>query len=107
MRVGVRGGARIPYTNNASNRRAGRTGRSYQLEGKVWYWRLIEFGRVAVDAGKNTKVLTDGQNFCGRHVGPSPAKPFMRLALQNNIGNATNKFAETFNKELDKELAKL
>ena len=107
MRVGVRGGARIPYTNNSFNRRNGRVGSTYQVEGKVWYWRLIEFGRGAVVASKDTKMLTDGQNFFGKDVGPVPAKPFMRPALQNNIQAATNKFAEVFSAELDKELAKL
>ena len=36
-----------------------------------------------------------------------PATPFMRPALQNNIQAVTNSFAENFNKEIDKELAKL
>ncbi len=36
MRVGVRGGARIPYTNNAQNRRAGRVGQTYQADGRVF-----------------------------------------------------------------------
>lgn len=36
-----------------------------------------------------------------------PGTPFMRPALQNNIQAVTNSFAENFNKELDKELAKL
>ena len=37
----------------------------------------------------------------------NPPTPFMRPALQNNIQAATNSFAENFNKEIDKELAKL
>ena len=37
----------------------------------------------------------------------NPPTPFMRPALQNNIQAVTNSFAENFNKELDKELAKL
>lgn len=106
MRVGVRGGARIPYTNNDDNRRAGRLGKSYQLEGSTWYWRLVEFGRGGVSASKKTKVLTDGENFFGKNVGPAAAKPFMRPALYSNINNVTNKFAEVFNAELDKELLK-
>ena len=84
MRVGVRGGARVPYTSNDDNRRAGRIGKSYQMEGKVFYWRFIEFGTSRM-----------------------PATPFMRPALQNNIQAVTNSFAENFNKEIDKELAKL
>lgn len=36
-----------------------------------------------------------------------PPTPFMRPALQNNIQAVTDSFAENFNKEIDKELAKL
>ena len=42
--AGVRGGARIPYTNNAQNRRAGRVGQTYQADGRVFYWRFLELG---------------------------------------------------------------
>lgn len=52
--------------------------------GDTRYWRHLEFG--------NSKV---------------PPTPFMRPALQNNIQAVTNSFAENFNKEIDKELAKL
>ena len=37
----------------------------------------------------------------------NPGTPFMRPALQNNIQAVTNSFAENFNREIDKELAKL
>ena len=37
----------------------------------------------------------------------NPGTPFMRPALQNNIQAVTDSFAENFNKEIDKELAKL
>ena len=37
----------------------------------------------------------------------NPPTPFMRPALLNNIQAVTNSFAENFNKEIDKELAKL
>lgn len=37
----------------------------------------------------------------------NPPTPFLRPALQNNIQAVTNSFAENFNKEIDKELAKL
>lgn len=84
MRVGVRGGARIPYTSNDDNRRAGRIGQSYQVEGKVFYWRFIEFGTSKM-----------------------PAKPFMRPALEQNVQAATDKFAQVYSDEIDKEIAKL
>lgn len=84
MRVGVRGGARIPYTNNAQNRRSGRVGQSYQTDGRVFYWRFLEFG-----------------------TSRQPPTPFMRPALENNIQAVTDLFAQNFSTELDKELAKL
>ena len=52
--------------------------------GDTRHWRWLEFGSVH-----------------------NPPTPFMRPALQNNIQAVTNSFAENFNKELDKELAKL
>ena len=52
--------------------------------GDTRHWRFIEFPSV-------------------NNLGT----PFMRPALQNNIQAVTNSFAENFNKEIDKELAKL
>lgn len=52
--------------------------------GDTRHWRWVELGSVH-----------------------NPPTPFMRPALQNNIQAATNSFAENFNKEIDKELAKL
>ena len=52
--------------------------------GDTRHWRFIEFPSVN-----------------------NPGTPFMRPALQNNIQSVTNSFAENFNKEIDKELAKL
>ena len=52
--------------------------------GDTRHWRFIEFPSVN-----------------------NPGTPFMRPALQNNIQAVTNSFAQNFNKEIDKELAKL
>ena len=52
--------------------------------GDTRHWRWVEYGSVH-----------------------NPPVPFMRPALQNNIQPVTNSFAENFNKEIDKELAKL
>ena len=52
--------------------------------GDTRHWRWLEFGSMH-----------------------NPPTPFMRPALQNNIQAVTNSFAENFNKEIDKELAKL
>ncbi|PQL68056.1 hypothetical protein CV952_010915 [Acinetobacter baumannii] len=77
MRVGVRGGARIPYTNNAQNRRSGRVGKTYQTDGRVFYWRFLELG-----------------------TSKQPATPFLRPALYENIEQITDKFVQVFNFEL-------
>ncbi len=52
--------------------------------GDTRHWRWLEFGSAH-----------------------NPPTPFMRPALQNNIQAVTNSFAENFNREIDKELAKL
>lgn len=52
--------------------------------GDTRHWRWIEYGKSGV-----------------------PAVPFMRPALATNIQQVTNKFAEVFDAELDKELANL
>lgn len=77
MRVGVRGGA-------AQNANTDKAALSKLSGGITTYWRYLEFGSAKM-----------------------PATPFMRPALQNNIQAVTNNFAENFNKEIDKELAKL
>lgn len=77
MRVGVRGGAQIPYTNNAQNRRSGRVGKTYQSDGRVFYWRFLELG-----------------------TSKQPATPFLRPALYENIEQVTDKFVQVFNFEL-------
>ncbi|EMD5946029.1 HK97-gp10 family putative phage morphogenesis protein [Acinetobacter baumannii] len=77
MRVGVRGGARIPYTNNAQNRRSRRVGKTYQTDGRVFYWRFLELG-----------------------TSRQPATPFLRPALYENIEQITDKFVQVFNFEL-------
>lgn len=77
MRVGVRGGA-------AQNANTDKAALSKLSGGITTYWRYLEFGSANM-----------------------PATPFMRPALQNNIQAVTSSFAENFNKEIDKELAKL
>lgn len=90
FRVGVLGGARNP---GAGKRRRGQ----HTLEelgelpgegkgnpgGSTWYWRLVEFG-----------------------TSKTRAKPFMRPALQNNIGAATNEFLSQYRKALDRAIAR-
>lgn len=78
MRVGVRGGSQIPYANNAQNRRTGRVGQTYQADGRVFYWRFLEFG-----------------------TSRQPATPFLRPALSENTQQVTEKFVQVFKFQLD------
>lgn len=52
--------------------------------GDTRYWRFLEMGTSQI-----------------------PATPFLRPALATNIQQVTNRFAEVFDAELDKELANL
>lgn len=76
MRVGVDGGA-------AMNKYSDRNVLAAKSGGNTSYWRFLEFGTSNM-----------------------PATPFMRPALASNIQQVTNKFAEVFDAELDKELLK-
>jgi|SRR6188474_2072032 len=49
--------------------------------GDTYYWRFIEFGTSKV-----------------------PAKPFIRPALEQNLGNATDKFVTEYSKKIDRAL---
>ncbi|MFU8927558.1 HK97-gp10 family putative phage morphogenesis protein [Acinetobacter puyangensis] len=80
MRVGVLGGAKSYAAASGEVQGAGKNNPG----GDTFYWRFVEFGT--------------------KH---SAAKPFMRIALFNNIDSTTNKFAEVFMGETDKELSKL
>lgn len=78
MRVGVRGGAK-QYSNTRENRGKGRVGTEYAIGGSTFYWRFLEFGTSKM-----------------------PARPFMRPALQENIGRATDVAVVELNKALDR-----
>ena len=94
MRVGVNGGAGANrHSKNIVMKERRKKGEPKQV--------LAE-NTIAL-AGGNTR------HFRYLELGTSemPATPFLRPALQNNIQAVTNSFAENFNKEIDKELAKL
>lgn len=78
FRVGVRGGAK-QYSNTGENRGKGRVGASYATGGSTWYWRFLEFG--------SSKMA---------------ARPFLRPALENNIGQATDVAVAELNKAIDR-----
>ena len=94
MRVGVNGGAGAnKYSKSIVMKERRKKGEPKQV------------------LAENTIALTGGntRHFRYLELGTSemPATPFLRPALQNNIQAVTNSFAENFNKEIDKELAKL
>ena len=69
FRVGIRGGAR-QYANTKANRRAGKVGGTYQVDGSTFYWRFYELG-----------------------TSRQPARPIMQPALFNNGPAAFEAFA--------------
>lgn len=79
FRVGVRGGAKA-YGNTKQNRSKGRVGAKYVTGGSTFYWRFVELGTSRVRA-----------------------RPFLRPALERNIGAATDVVIS----EIDKQLARL
>lgn len=85
FRVGIMGGAR-QYANTRENRRKRRAGEAYATAGSssnpggdTFYWRFVEFGTQKAQA-----------------------RPFMRPALEQNIGPATDEFARQMNGWLDR-----
>jgi HK97 gp10 family phage protein len=82
MRVGVRGGAK-QYANTRENRGSGRVGKTYATGGSTFYWRFLEFGTSKM-----------------------PARPFMRPALQENVGRATEVAVAELNKAIDRQIKK-
>jgi HK97 gp10 family phage protein len=96
FRVGVLGGARM--TTEAERRKKRRKNSSgLTLEdlgeiagkgkdnpgGDTFYWRFVEFGTQSV-----------------------AARPFMRPALESNVGTATNEFVTQYKKSLDRAIKK-
>lgn len=87
FRVGVLGGAR-QYANTKANVRSGKAGTSYATGGSkanpggdTWYWRFVEFG--------TSKVA---------------ARPFMRPAMAQSIGEATDVFITEYGKAIDRAI---
>jgi HK97 gp10 family phage protein len=95
FRVGVLGGARSQSRDAQRSARRRRRQGIKSLEelgeiagkasgnpgGDTWYWRLVEFG-----------------------TSRSGAKPFMRPALSNNVGAATDTFLREFDKGIDRAI---
>lgn len=81
--VSVRG-KRKRYAGTRANRRAGRVGKSYQVDGTAYYWKFIEFGTAK-----------------------RAATPFIGPAFSASAGNALREFEVTLGKDLDKLVRKL
>jgi HK97 gp10 family phage protein len=78
VQVGIRGGAK-QYVNSTRNRRLGRVGQSYEQGGNQFYFRFLEFG--------TSKMA---------------ARPFLRPALEENIGNTTQIVTAELRKAIDR-----
>lgn len=77
MRIGVKGGASM---NQHSNTAA----LASMSGGNTTYWRYLEFGAAT-----------------------TPATPFMRPALANNIQSVTNKITTVLIQEIDKQISNI
>lgn len=89
-RIGVIGGAQ-KYADTKENRRRGRVGMAFHTDGSkenkggdTWYWRFIEFG---------SSLRT--------------ATPFMRPAVAQSANAAFNATADTMQRLINDEVAKL
>ena len=87
FRVGVLGGAR-QYADTSENRRAGRVGESYEVGGDkgnpggdTYYWRFLEFGTEK-----------------------TPARPFMRPAMESSAGEVADTFVREYGKAIDRAI---
>lgn len=97
FRVGVLGGARQPDTAKKQRRRARSGAQSLSDLGEIvgkgaanpggdtFYWRFLEFGTSKIPAGRYS---------------------FMRRALSDNTGAATDEFVRQLNKAIDRAVAK-
>lgn len=81
--VSVRG-RKAKYANTASNRRAGRVGKTYQKDGDAFYWKFLEFGTSKM-----------------------PARPFIQPAFAASAGKALREFEKTLGVEIDRVVRKL
>jgi len=71
------------YADTRNNRRKGRVGRTYYIEGDAYYWRFLEFG---------TRKMAK--------------RPFMRPAFDNKKTEALEVITSTLAKQLQRALAK-
>lgn len=82
--VGIRGGAKKPYKNNAENQRKGRVGKKYQVQPSVYYWRFLELG---------TKKM--------------PARRIFERAFRRELHHASDVVAKVLNQGIDEAMRKL
>lgn len=82
IKVGVQGGAKSESFIK-SGRSTRSKNKSNDFGSTVWYWRLLEFGTSQMRA-----------------------QPFMRPALESNVGKVTDTFVSALDKEIDKIIAK-
>jgi len=71
------------YTNNASNRRAGRAGGTYELPGPAYYWRFSELG-----------------------TSKEPARPWIRPTWDSNEDEIANAVRDRLGTAIDEALGR-
>lgn len=81
--VSVRGKSK-KYRNTAKNRRLGRVGKKYQVDGDAFYWKFLEFGTSKM-----------------------PARPFIQPAFAASASKALGEFEKTLGVEIDRVVRKL
>jgi HK97 gp10 family phage protein len=81
--VGVRKGKKA-YADTARNRRLGRVGKKYTVQGEAYYWRFLEFGTAKMGA-----------------------KPFMRPAFESSKGKILDIMKQRLGKSIQDQARKL
>lgn len=81
--IGVKGGGKAKYANNAKNRRAGRAGKERERQGNAYYFRFVELG-------------TEKQK----------AQPFLRPAIKTKADEAISVAASEIDKGITRAARK-
>ena len=72
------------YADTRRNRRAGRVGKRYKVEGQAFYWKFLEFGTSKMSA-----------------------RPFLRPAFESRQQEAVRVMADQLKTEIEKQARKL
>lgn len=67
----------------------------------AWYWRFIEFGRASITREKGS-LGTPAKGFFGKTVAAVPAKPFLRPAFEENVGQVPAIYSRALQPAIEK-----